>query len=153
MKKMIIIDGNSLLFRAFFATFNPNVPLMRSKDGTPTNAIFAFSNMLSRIISGFKGDENLLVVFDTGKKTFRHKELDTYKANRKPVNPELIEQMPIARELLKAMGVFTYELEGFEGDDIAGSAAKLAGKNGYDVTIYTSDKDFLQLIDKKFISI
>lgn len=149
MKKMIIIDGNSLLFRAFFATFNPNVPLMRSKDGTPTNAIFAFSNMLSRIISGFKGDENLLVVFDTGKKTFRHKELDTYKANRKPVNPELIEQMPIARELLKAMGVFTYELEGFEGDDIAGSAAKLAGKNGYDVTIYTSDKDFLQLIDKK----
>lgn len=149
MKKMIIIDGNSLLFRAFFATFNPNVPLMRSKDGTPTNAIFAFSNMLSRIISGFKGDENLLVVFDTGKKTFRHKELDTYKANRKPVNPELIEQMPIARELLKAMGIFTYELEGFEGDDIAGSAAKLAGKNGYDVTIYTSDKDFLQLIDKK----
>lgn len=149
MKKMIIIDGNSLLFRAFFATFNPNVPLMRSKDGTPTNAIFAFSNMLSKIISGFKGDENLLVVFDTGKKTFRHNELDTYKANRKPVKPELIEQMPIARELLKAMGVFTYELEGFEGDDIAGSAAKLAGKNGYDVTIYTSDKDFLQLIDKK----
>ena len=149
MKKMIIIDGNSLLFRAFFATFNPNVPLMRAKDGTPTNAIFAFSNMLSKIISGFKGDENLLVVFDTGKKTFRHSELDTYKANRKPVNPELIEQMPIARELLKAMGIFTYELEGFEGDDIAGSAAKLAGKNGYDVTIYTSDKDFLQLIDKK----
>lgn len=145
---MIIVDGNSLLFRAFFATFNPNVPLMRAKDGTPTNAVFAFSNMLSRIISGFKGDESFLVVFDTGKKTFRHQELDTYKANRKPVAPELIEQMPIARELLHAMGVYTYEMVGFEGDDIAGSTAKLAASHGYDVLIYTSDKDFLQLIDR-----
>lgn len=145
---MIIVDGNSLLFRAFFATFNPNVPLMRAKDGTPTNAVFAFSNMLSRIISGFKGDESFLVVFDTGKKTFRHQELDTYKANRKPVAPELIEQMPIARELLRAMGVYTYEMVGFEGDDIAGSTAKLAASHGYDVLIYTSDKDFLQLIDR-----
>lgn len=149
MKKMIIIDGNSLLFRAFFATFNPNVPLMRAKDGTPTNAIFAFSNMLCKIINGFKGDEYLFVVFDTGKKTFRHQELDTYKANRKPVAPELIQQMPIARELLSAMGIYTYELEGFEGDDIAGSMAKQAANMGFEITIYTSDKDFLQLIDKK----
>ncbi|MCH5180670.1 MAG: DNA polymerase I [Erysipelotrichales bacterium] len=148
MKKIIIIDGNSLLFRAYFATFNPNAPLMRAKDGTPTNAIFAFSNMLSRIVNGFKGEERLLVVFDTGKKTFRHQELDTYKANRKPVDKELIEQMPIARELLSVLGIYTYELEGFEGDDIAGTAAKLAQKEGYEVSIYTSDKDFLQLIDK-----
>ncbi len=148
MKKIIIIDGNSLLFRAYFATFNPNAPLMRAKDGTPTNAIFAFSNMLARIINGFKGEERFLVVFDTGKKTFRHQELDSYKANRKPVDKELIEQMPIARELLSALGVYTYELEGFEGDDIAGTAAKLAQSEGYEVTIYTSDKDFLQLIDK-----
>ena len=148
MKKAIIIDGNSLLFRAFYATFNPSAPIMRSKDGTPTNAIFAFSNMLARIISSFKGEERLLVVFDTGKKTFRHKELDTYKANRKPIEPDLAIQMPIAHDLLKAMGVYTYELEGFEGDDIAGTAAKLAQKEGYDVSIYTSDKDFLQLIDK-----
>ena len=148
MKKAIIIDGNSLLFRAFYATFNPSAPIMRSKDGTPTNAIFAFSNMLARIISSFKGEERLLVVFDTGKKTFRHKELDTYKANRKSIEPDLAIQMPIAHDLLKAMGVYTYELEGFEGDDIAGTAAKLAQKEGYDVSIYTSDKDFLQLIDK-----
>ncbi|MCH5172261.1 MAG: DNA polymerase I [Erysipelotrichales bacterium] len=148
MKKIIIVDGNSLLFRAYFATFNPTAPLMRAKDGTPTNAIFAFSNMLSRIVNGFKGEERLLVVFDTGKKTFRHQELDTYKANRKPVDQELIIQMPIARELLSVLGIYTYELEGFEGDDIAGTAAKLAQSEGYEVTIYTSDKDFLQLIDK-----
>lgn len=148
MKKIIIVDGNSLLFRAYFATNNPNAPLMRAKDGTPTNAVFAFSNMLTRIINSFKGEEHLLVVFDTGKKTFRHQELDTYKANRKPVDQDLIIQMPIARDLLKTLGVYTYELEGFEGDDIAGSAAKLAQNEGYDVNIYTSDKDFLQLIDK-----
>ena len=147
MKKLIIIDGNSLLFRAFYATYNPNAPIMRAKDGTPTNAIFAFSNMLAKIISGFKKDEHLLVVFDTGKKTFRHQELDTYKANRKPLQEELKVQMPIARDLLNSMGVFTYELDGFEGDDIAGTAAKIAQKDGFEVNIYTSDKDFLQLID------
>ena len=147
MKKMIVIDGNSLLFRAFYATSFPGAPIMQTKDGQPTNAIFAFSNMILKIINDQKEEFNLCVAFDTGKKTFRHSELETYKANRKPVPTELVSQMPLARELLTNMGVFIYEQEGVEGDDIAGTVAKKAKEEGYDVTIYTSDRDFLQLIE------
>ncbi len=144
--KIIIIDGNSLLFRAYFATsFTGN--LMRTKSGIPTNAIYAFSNMISKIVSSMKSTDRIFVSFDTGKKTFRHEALESYKAQRKPIDEELKIQLPIARELLKAMNIFYYELEGFEGDDIAGSVAKLAASKGYNVEIYTSDKDFLQLID------
>lgn len=146
MPKMYVIDGNSLLFRAFYATSYPGSPIMRTKEGVPTNALFAFGNMMHRILADFKSDEHILVAFDTGKKTFRHQELDTYKANRKPCPEELKAQMPLAREMLKALGVFTYEMEGFEGDDIAGTVAKKAEKAGYEVEIYTSDRDFLQLI-------
>lgn len=147
MKKIVIIDGNSVLFRAFYATFNPTMPIMRNKDGIPTNAVFAFSNMINKIISTFDGDEHLLVAFDTGKKTFRHEELETYKAQRKKAPEELVIQMPLAREYLSAMGVFTYELDGFEGDDIAGTVAVMAANLNYKVEIYTSDRDFLQLIN------
>lgn len=146
MPKMYVIDGNSLLFRAFYATSYPGSPIMRTKDGIPTNALFAFGNMMHRILSSFHEDEHVIVAFDTGKKTFRHQELDTYKANRKPCPEELKTQMPLAREMLKALGVFTYEMDGYEGDDIAGTVAKKAEKEGYDVEIYTSDRDFLQLI-------
>ncbi len=148
MAKMIVIDGNSLLFRAYYATSYPGSAIMRTRDGIPTNALFAFSNMLLHIIKGFKDDEHLIVAFDTDKKTFRHQELLTYKANRKPCPEELIIQMPLAREMLHALGVFTFEMEGYEGDDIAGTVAKKAAKEGYQVEIYTSDKDFLQLIDE-----
>ena len=148
MPKLLVIDGNSLLFRAFYATSYPGSPIMRTKEGVPTNAIFAFGNMIHRILSSFKSDEHIIVAFDTGKKTFRHSELDTYKANRKPVPEELISQMPLARELLHALGIYTSEIEGYEGDDIAGTIAKIASKEGYEVEIYTSDKDFLQLIDE-----
>jgi len=146
MERMIIIDGNSLLFRAYFATAYPGQTIMRTKEGIPTNAIFAFSNMMSKIISALDGDEHILVAFDTGKKTFRHTEMESYKANRKPTPEDLIVQMPIARDFLKALGVFTFELEGFEGDDVAGTAAEVASKLNYDVAIFTSDRDFLQLI-------
>ncbi len=148
MPKMIVIDGNSLLFRAYYATSYPGATIMRSKDGIPTNALFAFSNMVLHIIKGFKNDEHLLVAFDTDKKTFRHQEFDEYKANRKACPEELKTQMPLAREMLKALGVFTYEMEGYEGDDIAGTVAKIASKQNYQVEIYTSDRDFLQLIDQ-----
>ncbi|NCA96468.1 MAG: hypothetical protein EOM74_05755, partial [Methanomicrobia archaeon] len=84
MNKMIIIDGNSLLFRAYYATAYPGATIMRTKEGVPTNAIYAFSNMMVKIISELKGDEHLFVAFDTGKKTFRHEALDAYKAKRKP---------------------------------------------------------------------
>lgn len=147
--KMYIIDGNSLLFRAYYATaYGSNPTIMRTKDGTPTNAVFAFANMINKIISSFKGDESIIVGFDTGQKTFRHEENKDYKANRKPCPPDLKTQMPIARALLKSLGIFTYEKDGVEGDDICGTIAKLAEKNGIDVEIYTSDRDFLQLISK-----
>ncbi len=149
MPKLLVIDGNSLLFRSFYATSYPGATIMKTKDGVPTNALFAFGNMMNRIISSLKNDEHIIVAFDTGKKTFRHTELNTYKANRKPCPEELSIQMPLARELLHALGVFTSEIEGYEGDDIAGTVAKKAAKEGYDVEIYTSDRDFLQLIDDK----
>ena len=146
---MTIIDGNSLLFRAYFATAYPGVEIMRNQEGIPTNAIFAFSNMINKIIAGLKEDEGIMVAFDAGKQTFRKEQLDTYKANRKPTPEDLVTQFPIARDFLRALGIFQFEEEGFEGDDIAGTVAKLAEKEGYQVTIYTSDRDFLQLVDDK----
>ena len=146
MKKIVIIDGNSLLFRAYYATAYPGVEIMRSQDGTPTNAIFAFSNMMNKIISDLKEGECLFVAFDAGKHNFRHDALETYKANRKPAPEDLVKQFPIVREFLKALNVYQFEEIGFEGDDIAGTVARLAEKEGYHVNLYTSDRDFLQLV-------
>ena len=150
MAKAYVIDGNSLLFRAYYATaYGPNPAIMRNKEGVPTNAIFAFANMMNKILLQLKEGDLLFVGFDTGKKTFRHKEDENYKANRKEAPEELKIQMPLVRELLKALNIFTFEKEGFEADDICGTFAKQAGQKGYNVLIYTSDKDYLQLIDKK----
>ena len=147
MPKITIIDGNSLLFRAYFATAYPGVEIMRTQDGTPTNAIFAFSSMINKILSTLKPEEGLMVAFDAGKDTFRKEQLESYKANRKPTPEDLVRQFPMARDFLKALGIFQFEQHGYEGDDIAGTVAKLAEKEGYQVTIYTSDRDFLQLVD------
>ena len=138
MAKITIIDGNSLLFRAYFATAYPGVEIMRNQEGIPTNAIFAFSNMINKIIAGLKEDECIMVAFDAGKQTFRKDQLESYKANRKPTPEDLVTQFPIARDFLRALGIFQFEEEGFEGDDIAGTVAKLAEKEGYQVNIYTS---------------
>ena len=148
MAKAYIIDGNSLLFRAYYATAYGGNEIMRTKDGTPTNAIFSFSNMLNKVLQSLKEGDALFVGFDTGKATFRHKEDETYKANRKPAPEDLKIQMPIVREMLHALDIFTFEKEGFEADDICGTVSKMLGKDGYDVIVYTSDRDFLQLIDK-----
>ena len=150
MAKIYIVDGNSLLFRAYYATaaMSGMDNLMRAHDGTPTNAVFAFSNMINKMLQNLKEGDGLFVGFDTGKATFRHKEDETYKANRKPCPEELKIQMPLAREFLKSLNIFWYEKEGFEADDICGTLAKMAGKEGKEVIVYTSDRDFLQLIDK-----
>ncbi len=148
MAKVYIIDGNSLLFRAYYATaYGPNAKVMRTKDGVPTNALFAFGNMINKILSSFKGGEHIIVGFDIGKKTFRNDEFAAYKANRKPTEADLVAQMPLARELLKALGIFVYEQEGYEADDVCGTVAKMASQQGHQVIVYTSDRDFLQLID------
>ena len=150
MNKVYIVDGNSLLFRAYYATAAMSGPenLMRAHDGTPTNAVFAFSNMINKILQGLKEGDGLFVGFDTGKATFRHKEDEKYKANRKPCPEELKIQMPLAREFLKSLNIFWFEKEGFEADDVCGTVAKMAGNVGKEVIVYTSDRDFLQLIDK-----
>ena len=149
MSKLTIIDGNSLLFRSYFATAYPGVEIMRNQDGVPTNAIFAFSNMMNKIVSNLKEGEGIIVAFDAAKHNFRHDALETYKANRKPAPAELVEQFPIARDFLRSFGIFQFEEEGFEGDDIAGTIAKKAEALGYEVNIYTSDRDFLQLVSDK----
>ncbi len=148
MSKVYVIDGNSLLFRAYYATaYGPNAKVMRTKDGIPTNALFAFGNMINKIISSFKGGEHVIVGFDVGKKTFRNGEYEAYKANRKPTDADLVVQMPLARELLTSLGIFVYEQEGYEADDVCGTIAKVASRAGHQVIVYTSDRDFLQLID------
>ena len=149
MKRIVIIDGNSLLFRAYYATAYPGVEIMRSQDGTPTNAIFAFSNMMNKIIGELKEGECLFVAFDAGKHNFRHDALESYKANRKPAPEDLVKQFPIVRDFLKALNVYQFEEAGFEGDDIAGTVARLAEKEGYHVNLYTSDRDFLQLVTEE----
>ena len=144
--KLYVVDGNSLLFRAYYATsFTGNI--MRRKDGFPTNAIFGFSNMMTKLISQLKDGDKLFVSFDTGKPTFRKQKLESYKAQRKPTEEDLTVQLPVARELLKAMGIFYYEQDGYEGDDIAGTVAKIGSSQGIETICFTSDKDYLQLID------
>ena len=115
MPRIVIIDGNSLLFRAYYATAYPGVEIMRSQDGTPTNAIFAFSNMMNKFLSTLKEGECLFVAFDAGKHNFRHDQLETYKANRKPAPEDLVKQFPIVREFLKALGIYQFEEVGFDG--------------------------------------
>ncbi len=149
MKKLIVIDGYSLLFRAYYATAYGGVEtIMRTKEGIPTNAIFAFANMINKILGQFKGEESIFVGFDAGGPCFRKEKYDKYKANRSPCPQELKDQMPIVREFLDAIRLKRYEEKGFEGDDICGSVAKTASKEGYEVSIITSDRDFLQLIDE-----
>ncbi|MCQ2794991.1 MAG: DNA polymerase I [Bacilli bacterium] len=148
MKKLIIIDGYSLLFRAYYATaYGGTDTIMRTKSGIPTNAIFAFANMINKILGQFKGEESIFVGFDAGGPCFRREKYDKYKANRSPCPEELKQQMPIVREFLDALNLKRYEEKGFEGDDICGTVAKTASKEGYEVSIITSDRDFLQLID------
>lgn len=147
MAKTYIIDGNSLLFRAFYALFRPGQEVMKSSSGVPTNALYGYRNMMKKIKSELTYGDKMIVCFDTGRKSFRTEKLASYKMNRKPVEPQLVEQMPLARILLDCMGIFHCEKDGYEGDDLAGSLAKYAYSKGDEVTLFTSDKDFLQLLE------
>ena len=139
MQKLILIDGNSLLNRAFYAT-----PPLTTKEGVPTNAVFAFVNMLLRVI-GEKKPTHLLVAFDRKEPTFRHQMYDGYKQGRKPMPDDLVPQVPLMKEVLHAMGICTYEQAGIEADDIIGAAAK---RFSLSTDIYTGDKDSFQLVDE-----
>ena len=145
MNKVILVDGNNLLFRSFYATsYTGNI--MRNSKGFPTNAIYGFINMINKII-----DEEvpsfILVAFDKGK-TFRHDKYDDYKAGRLSMPEELKEQFPVAKEILDAMGVFHYEIDNYEADDIIGTMSRIVTeRDDFIGTIVSSDKDLLQLIN------
>lgn len=146
MKKMLLVDGNSLLFRAYYATAYGSI--MRSKDGTPTNALFALANMLNKVLDNVSPDY-ALIAFDTDKKTFRHEEYGEYKAGRKPAPEDLVAQFPLAREMVTKMGLKCYELAGYEADDIVATMAKIGEENDCKVEIFSSDRDLFQLISEK----
>ncbi|WP_026584599.1 DNA polymerase I [Bacillus sp. J33] len=138
-KKLVLIDGNSIAYRAFFA-----LPLLNNDKGIHTNAVYGFTMMLQRILEDEK-PTHLLVAFDAGKTTFRHKTFSEYKGGRQKTPPELSEQFPFIRELLDAYGISRYELENYEADDIIGTLSLQAEKDGYEVKVISGDKDLTQL--------
>ena len=145
MKKIILIDGNNLMFRSYYATFYSGANMKNSK-GLPTNALFSFVTMINKIIKE-ENPEYIAVAFDIGK-NFRKKEFSFYKEGRQNTPDELKLQMPYARKLLEAMGIKYLELEPYEADDIIGTLTKMILEDeDYDATIISSDKDLLQLIN------
>lgn len=142
MKKMLLIDGNNMLFKAYHATSYGMI--MKTSNGIPTNAVYGFVMMIEKALSMIQPDE-VLVAWDSGKPTFRHQVYAAYKGTRKEVDPELIVQMPMAREYLDAAGIHRYEADGIEADDIIGTMAKRYPD--HTIHILSSDKDLWQLID------
>ena len=144
MERLILIDGNSLINRAYYAMQNP----MITKDGVYTQGIFGFINMLSKIKKDYS-PSHLAVTFDLKGPTFRHEEYKEYKAGRKKMPPELAMQIPLLKEILDAMNIKRIEKEGFEADDLIGTVSKNAEERGFETLIVTGDKDELQLASDK----
>ncbi|HHT99230.1 MAG TPA: DNA polymerase I [Acholeplasma sp.] len=142
MKRLILVDGNSILFRAYFATAYPGAELMKTSKGVYTNALFAFVNMFEKIVDNNYDD--CLVAFDTKEKTKRHIMYEDYKAGRAQMPEELAQQIPLIHKYLELIGVKAYSKEGYEADDIIGTMAK---RSNLPVDIYSSDRDLLQLVD------
>nr|WP_295969911.1 DNA polymerase I [uncultured Bacillus sp.] len=138
-KKLVLIDGNSIAYRAFFA-----LPLLHNEKGIHTNAVYGFTMMLMKILEEEK-PTHMLVAFDAGKTTFRHQTYSEYKGGRQKTPPELSEQFPFIRELLDDFRISRYELENYEADDIIGTLSLKAEKEGYEVKVFSGDKDLTQL--------
>src|SRR6476620_1342649 len=138
-QKLVLIDGNSIAYRAFFA-----LPLLSNDKGIHTNAVYGFTTMLMKILE----DENpthMLVAFDAGKTTFRHKTFTEYKGGRQKTPPELSEQFPFIRELLDAFGITRYELPNYEADDIIGTLSLQAEQDNFEIKVISGDNDLTQL--------
>lgn len=147
MQKVILVDGNNLLFRSYYATAYSGSNMRNSK-GFPTNGLFGFINMMNKIITEEK-PEYIMVAFDKGK-TFRHENYENYKGQRAETPDELKMQFPVAKKILEAMGIKHYEIDNYEADDIIGTFAKMIDNSkDYVGTIISSDKDLLQLISDK----
>ncbi|MEG6566089.1 DNA polymerase I [Thermoanaerobacterium saccharolyticum] len=140
MSKFLIIDGNSLMYRAYFA-----LPDLMNSEGMHTNAIYGFSMMLLKLLQEEKPDY-IAIAFDKKAPTFRHKEYSAYKGTRQSMPEELIEQVDILKDVINAFNIRTIEIEGFEADDIIGTVSKIASESGMDVLIVTGDRDALQLV-------
>ncbi|MCR5254298.1 MAG: DNA polymerase I [Acetatifactor sp.] len=138
-KKLVLIDGHSILNRAYYG-----VPPLTNADGLHTNAVYGFLNIMFKILDEEKPDY-LTVAFDVSAPTFRHKMYDEYKGTRKPMDPELKEQVPVIKDLLKAMNIVIVEQAGFEADDILGTLAKKAEADGLSVSLVSGDRDLLQI--------
>ncbi len=142
-KKLVLIDGNSIAYRAFFA-----LPLLSNSKGVHTNAVYGFAMMLNKIVKD-EQPTHILVAFDAGKTTFRHETYKEYKGTRQKTPPELSEQFSYVRELLKAYGIPYYELENYEADDIIGTLSLEAEKEDFLIKVYSGDKDLTQLATDK----
>lgn len=149
MKKIVLVDGNNLLFRSYYATaYTGNI--MRNKEGFPTNGLYGFVNMINKIISEEK-PEYMMVAFDIGK-TFRHEKYERYKDGRKETPEDLKLQFPVAKKILTAMGIKYLECAGYEADDIIGTVSLWCEKDPeYEALIVSSDKDLLQLISDETV--
>lgn len=140
-ERLVVIDGNSLVHRAFYA-----MPPMSAPDGRPTNAVFGFLNMLLKALDDYK-PQYLCVAFDRHGPTFRHGKYAEYKAGRKPMPDDMRPQIPMLRELLDRMGIASVDGEGYEADDYLGTLARKAGEAGVQAVLITGDRDALQLVD------
>lgn len=138
-KKLVLIDGHSILNRAFYG-----IPDLTNAEGVHTNAVYVFLNILFKILEEEKPDY-LTVAFDVHAPTFRHKMYDAYKGTRKPMAEELRQQVPLMKDMLRAMGVKIIEKEGYEADDLLGTIAKRSEKAGVEVSVVSGDRDLLQL--------
>ncbi len=149
MSKIVLVDGNNLLFRSYYATaYSGNI--MRNKDGFPTNGLYGFVNMINKIVFE-ENPEYMMVAFDIGK-TFRHEKYVDYKGGRKETPDELKMQFPVAKEILTAMGIKYLECAGYEADDIIGTISKWTeNSDDFEALIVSSDKDLLQLISEETI--
>ena len=146
MKRIVLIDGNSILNRAFYGIMGNN--MLKTEDGTYTNAVFGFLQIMFKILENIEPGY-MAVAFDMKSPTFRHKMFGEYKGTRKGMPEELAAQLPIIKEVLNAMNIKIIEKEGYEADDILGTLAKRAGKKGFDVTILSGDRDTFQLATDK----
>ena len=142
-KQLLLIDGNSIVFRAFYA-MHTQIDRFTNQDGLHTAAIYGFKLMLDHVLDKFHPDA-ALVAFDAGKTTFRTKKYADYKAGRAKTPEELTEQLPYVRQLVKASGLHSYELKNYEADDIIGTLAKQADQAGYETLIVSGDRDLTQL--------
>ena len=141
--KFILLDGNSFCYRAFYAIRD-----LRNSKGQPTNAVFGFVTMLEKLLKAIDPD-GVALTFDLKGPTFRHERYDQYKIQRQPMPEDLVSQMPIIKDVVRAMNIPIFEKEGYEADDVIATVAKKIEKAGHEVFIVTGDKDALQLVTKK----